>query len=90
MGSYVNASPKALRDLAEQIKDSTQTIINECRSLEGVINELRPTLDSTTYSRVDGILTQIEPSVKSATEHARVLHGKVSDYAQALERVQKG
>lgn len=90
MGLYVNASPQALRDLGTQIKDSTQKIIDECRKLDGVINQLRPTIDSTTYKRVDGMLTDIEPSVKSATEHARVLYSKVYAYADALEKYQKG
>lgn len=89
MGNYVNASPEGLKNLAETIRSSSNKICSECRTLDSVISEVKSALDTTTYRRVDGMLTQIEPSVKSAAENAKVLYNRILQYAEALEKVQR-
>ena len=53
MGNYVNADPKALRSLANQIGYSGEAIRIECQHLKEAIDELRPTIDDETYRRID-------------------------------------
>lgn len=90
MGNYVNADPKALRSLANQIGYSGEAIRIECQHLKEAIDELRPTIDDETYRRIDSILASIHPAVESATNHARIMEGRINGYAHCLEIIRRG